>query len=94
MGLFKESIYNNTLSFLNDLGFTLDSGPIGNKGYVKIINHNSIERLWITVIPNSATVHLYNEYDCGGLLWQRTLNIPHECINNKDKFVDWLDSML
>ena len=94
MGLFKESIQHNTLTFLNDLGFVLDTGPTGKKGYVKIIDHDSIERLWITIILSSDTVHLYNEYDCGGLLWERTLDIPHECINDKDKFIDWLDSMI
>lgn len=97
MGIIKESLFDsNRYKFLIDLGFKYMRGPSGQKGFVKINDHDSIERLWITIIPNKNKVHLYNEFDCGGLLWERTLDIPDECIcdNDKTKFIDWLDSQV
>lgn len=97
MGIIKDSLYDsNKYKFLIDLGFKYMTGPTGQNGFVKIINHKSTECLWITIIPNKNKVHLYNEYDCGGLLWERTLDIPNEYIydNDKTKFIDWLDSQV
>ena len=94
MGLFKESIQSYQHQFLKDLGFEfgIKSGPRGEYGYTKIIYHNENERLWITVDDKSNKLYLYNELDCGGMLWDRIINIPKDVLNNKDEFIDWLDN--
>ncbi len=91
MGLFKESIKNIKFNYLTDLGFKQSHGPKGEYGFVKIINHDDIERLWITVDPNNLKVYLYNEYDFGGMLYEKSLDIPEDIIHDKDAFINWLD---
>ena len=94
MGLFKENIQSYQHQFLKDLGFEFDirSGPRGEYGYTKTIHHNENEILWITVDDKSNKLYLYNELDCGGMLWDRIINIPKDVLNNKDEFIDWLDN--
>ena len=96
MGLFKENIQSYQHQFLKDLGFEFDirSGRRGEYGYTKIIHHNSNETLWITVDDKSNKLYLYNEWECGGMLWDRIIDIPSEVLNDKDLFIDWIDRQI
>ena len=47
-------------------------------------NSNGTECLWINVCFPKRKVYLYNEYECGGLLWKRELDIPDE-IESEEK---------
>lgn len=75
------------------LGFKKDFGAQDEPGYVNIFYNNG-ECLWVTIQFESRTVYLYNEYECGGLLWKRCEHIPEDRMMNFDKFVDWLDSIV
>ena len=95
MGLFKDSLNTDLkYSFLIKLGFRYGSrsGTRGESGYTKTINHNGNERLWITVNPVERKLYLYNEWDFGGMLWDRCVDIPSNVLENNTDFVDWLDS--
>lgn len=92
MGLFKDSIKFKEFTYLTELGFLRDRGPRGEEGYIKTISHDENEVLWITIDPNHMKVYLYNEWECGGKLWDKTLDIPEEYLYDKDKFIDWLDN--
>lgn len=97
MGLFKESLNTGLqYSYLIKFGFEygLKSGARAESGYIKIIRHNGNEMLWITVNPIERKVYLYNELDCGGVLWQRTHDIPKSILGNERKFVEWLDEII
>ena len=38
-------------------------------------------------------MYLYNEYDCGGLLWDDEVYIPNNVLNSdKYEFAKWLDN--
>lgn len=97
MGIFKDSInLGFQYEFLINLGFKYkkSNGINGMSGYVKSINHNEIEVLWITVNPQERKVHLYNEWDCGGELWSREYDIPQDVLESESEFVDWLDEKI
>ena len=54
MGIFKDNLnLDLQYAFLINLGFKYEesNGINGMSGYVKSINHNKIEVLWITVNP-------------------------------------------
>lgn len=93
MGLFKDSInLDSKYAFLLNLGF--EYNRFGKEDYIKTINHNEIEVLWITVNLQERKVYLYNEWDCGGELWSREYDIPEEILSNEKDFVDWLDEKI
>ena len=97
MGLIKNK--GRALSWLEGYGFKYDSSPVagdGTPGYEKGYYHsNDLEYLWVTVCFPKGKVYLYNEYECGGLLWERTLDIPeYICSTDEEKFIDWLDKEL
>lgn len=99
MGIFKDSInfgLEETIAFLIKLGFEYGkrSGAQGETGYTKIIHHNENETLWVTVDLISKEVHIYNEWDCGGKLWQKTLSIPQSILNSEEEFINWLDEQI
>lgn len=98
MGIFKDSInLGLQYAFLINLGFKYGerSGALGETGYTKTIQHNEgYETLWITVNPQERKVYMYNEWDCGGELWQREYDIPQEVLENESDFVDWLDEKI
>ena len=52
---------------------------------------NNSERLWITVNLAQKKVYFYNEFECGGMLSQYSLDIPSGIINDENKLIDWLD---
>lgn len=95
MGLLKDSLIENTrFDFLLSMDFEYGkrSGPRDENGYTRIFDNNS-ECLWVTVSPKDNKVYLYNEYNCGGMLWDRTIDIPEEMLNaSKQDFIDWLDN--
>lgn len=95
MGLFKDNIAKPNSHFLIKLGFEFGprSGPRGEAGFTKTIHHDG-EILWITVSPHMTKVFLYNEYSCGGMLWDRVIDIPNDVVNDKEKFIDWLDEII
>lgn len=97
MGLFKENInLKSQYSFLIQLGFRygMNSGARGEAGYTKVMNHSGNERLWITVNPIEKKLYLYNEWECGGMLWDRTIDIPSEDLSDKDDLIDWIDKQI
>lgn len=97
MGMFKDSVnLGLQYAFLIKLGFKYGerSGARGETGYTKTIYHSGNETLWITVNPQERKVYLYNEWDCGGELWERTHDMPRSALKNETEFVDWLDEKI
>ncbi len=96
MGLLKDSITKNKYQFLTKLGFKFgpNSGARGEYGYTKTFHHNGNETLWVTVSPINNKVYLYNEWDCGGMLWDREIDIPDNIMDNETEFVEWLDEQI
>ena len=82
------------VSTLINLGFVPEDGPRGEKGYTRTIHHMKDETLWITVSLQNHKVYLYNEWDCGGMLWDKTIDVPSEVLNNKDTFMIWLTEQI
>ena len=85
-------IFNSLL--LKEYGFSFTTNPVaGNKpGYEKTITHsNGTETLWINICVLSQKVYLYNEFECGGLLWEKEIDIPETMSINEDSFIDWLN---
>ena len=97
MGLVKNSTRIN-IDWLTNYGFKYNIRPVAGdcSGYERGYFHaNNLEYLWVNICFPERKVYLYNEYDCGGLLWERELDIP-DGINDtdEDKFIDWLDEEL
>lgn len=95
MGLVNNSI-RNTNNFLTKYGFKYGnrSGPCGESGFTNTYMHaNNSERLWITVDFIQNKVHLYNEFECGGMLSQSVVNIPYGIIDDESKLIEWLDTL-
>lgn len=97
MGLIKNDVRTN--DWLEKYGFKYDKRPVagdGTPGYERGYYHlNGSEFLWVTVCFPKKKVFLYNEYECGGLLWERTLDIPEYIYStDEEKFIDWLDKEL
>ncbi len=93
MGIFKDDLnLGLQYAFLTNLGFKYNL--YGKEDYIKTIHHNEIETLWIAINPQERKVHLYNEWDCGGELWQYTYDIPQSVLENETEFIDWLDEKI
>lgn len=96
MGLIKNE--NLTLHWLEKYGFKYDSRPVASQssGYERVYYHeDGLECLWVNVCFPKRKVFLYNEYECGGLLWEKELDIPSEIHEtNEEEFIDWLDEEL
>lgn len=95
MGLIKE---NQKYEWLNKYNFVFVDNPVAGSipGYENFYRHASnSECVWVTLCLPQRKVFLYNEFSCGGLLWERELDIP-ENINYEDEqsFIDWLDNEL
>lgn len=95
MGLLKDNInkQRNIYEYLITNGFKYGTnvGPRGESGYNKTVEHNINEVLWITISPSDNKVYLYNEWDCGGMIWERTIDIPDNLLEDEDSFIKWLD---
>ena len=84
-------------NFLSKYGFQygVNSGPCGESGYTNTFLHkNGSECLWVTVNFRNKKVYFYNEFECGGVLSQYTINIPEIVIDNENEFIKWLDNYL
>lgn len=97
MGLIKNDVRTN--DWLEKYGFEYDLSPVagdGSPGYERGYFHcNGLEYLRVNVCFPERKVFLYNEYECGGFLWERELDIPDEIdITDEEKFIDWLDEEL
>ena len=97
MGLIKSDIYN--INWLSKYGFEYSSNPVagyGNKGYERGYYHkNGLEFLWVNICFPKRKVYLYNEYECGGLLWEREIDIPERIYStDEEEFINWLDEEL
>lgn len=96
MGLIKNDIQN--MNWLNKYGFIYDKDPVAGdcSGYEKGYYHaDGLEYLWINICFPERKVYLYNEYDCGGLLWETELDIPDGIYStDEEEFINWLDEEL
>ena len=85
-------------NYLVNYGFKygINSGPCGESGYTNTFIHaNGSECLWITVDFNHKKVHLYNEFECGGVLSKYDIDIPDDIdINDETDFIKWLDEYI
>lgn len=97
MGLIKNE--GHAISWLEGYGFKYDKSPVagdGTPGYERgYLHSNGSEFLWVTICFPKRKVFLYNEYECGGLLWERELDIPDGIYStDEEEFIDWLDEEL
>lgn len=97
MGLIKKE--DRTINWLEKYGFKYESSPVagdGSPGYERGYYHcNDLEYLRVNVCFPKRKVFLYNEYDCGGLLWERELDIPDGIYStDEEEFINWLDEEL
>lgn len=96
MGLIKRE--DCTINWLEKYGFKFTRNPVaGNSpGYERGYFHsNDLEYLRVNVCFPDRKVYLYNEYECGGLLWERELDIPDSIYStDEEEFIDWLDEEL
>lgn len=100
MGLIKRNAELDH-HFLTNYGYkySLNGGPQGEPGFTRTYIHaDGSERLWVTVDIEHNKVHLYNEFECGGLLSQQSIDIPDSCYNYcgekhlyEYNFINWLD---
>lgn len=93
MNYFKQmAICKN---FLEELGFKYGdrSGPRGERGFTTTIQHGH-ETLWITVDTILNKLYLYNEYDCGGMIWDFDTIVPQNVLSDKYAFAEWLDNQI
>ena len=96
MGLVKNEAQN--IDWLNKYGFKYNARPVAGcyPGYERGYYHcNDLEYLWVNVCFPQRKVYLYNEYDCGGLLWEREFDIPDGIYStDEEEFINWLDKEL
>lgn len=92
MGRIKDIFKNKDITDkLIAMGFEYGRGAQGEEGYVKVFQDDAY-CLWVTVSFDENKLYLYNEFDCGGLLWKRDFDIPQNVLEDCDEFIDWLDS--
>lgn len=92
MGRIKDIFKNKSITEkLIAMGFDYGRGPQGESGYVRTFRDGTY-CLWVTVNFHENKLYLYNEFECGGLLWKRNCNIPEDVIGDCDRFIEWLDS--
>ena len=92
MGYFTQIA---TKSFLYDLEFQYweHSGPRGECGFTILVYHGS-KTLWITIDTIQNKMYLYNEYDCGGMIWDDEVYLPNNVLSDKYEFAKWLDEQI
>lgn len=94
MGLVKDCADN--VIWIRKYGYKYVTNPVAGNcpGYERTYTHsNGTECLWVNVCFPKRKVYLYNEFECGGFLWEKILDIPNE-IESEDEheFIDWLDN--
>ena len=96
MGLIKNDIQN--INWLSKYGFKYNKKPVAgyDSGYERGYYHaDDLEYLWINICFPKRKVYLYNEYECGGLLWETELDIPSGIYStDEEEFINWLDEEL
>lgn len=91
MGRIKDIFRNKDITDkLIAMGFDYGRGAQGETGYVRTFRDGTY-CLWVTVSFRDNKLYLYNEFDCGGLLWKRDCDIPQNALEDCDKFIEWLD---
>lgn len=46
------------------------------------------------VCPFQEKVYFYDEYDCGGKIWEDEEDIPYDMDIESEKFIEWLDKLI
>lgn len=96
MGLIKDNIEH--IGWVNKYGFKFNTSCVAGwcSGYERTYSHSDgLEYLWVTLAFPLRKVFLYNEYECGGLLWERELDIPDGIYSTDEyEFINWLDKEL
>lgn len=79
---------------LESEGFELEKcSPEGYEcDYEKLIPHDDMYRLWISVSLRDRKVYFYDEYDCGGKVGSYTIKIPKSIDLEDYDFISWLRS--
>ena len=79
---------------LESEGFELEGcSPEGyDCDYEKVIPHDDIYRLWISVSLRDRKVYFYDEYDCGGKISNSIIKIPGDIDLWDYSFIYWLRS--
>ena len=79
---------------LESEGFELEErSPEGyDCDYEKVIPHDDIYRLWISVSLRDRKIYFYDEYDCGGKIGSYTIKIPKDMDLWGYAFISWLRS--
>lgn len=94
MGLIKNEI--QSADWLIKYGYEFTGRPVAGdcSGYERGYYHaDNSEYLWVNICFPKRKVYLYNEYECGGLLWERELDIPDEIYDaDEEEFINWLDN--
>lgn len=78
--------------WLESEGFELENcSPEGyDCDYEKVIPHDKIYSLWISVSLRDRKVYFYDEYDCGGVMGSYTTTIPEDINPWGYDFICWL----
>ena len=79
--------------WLESEGFELEScSPEGyDCDYEKVIPHDDIYRLWISVSLRDRKVYFYDEYECGGVIGSYAITIPKYMDLWDSSFIGWLN---
>ena len=95
MGFIRDAFKKTSSDILAKLGFEMGFGAQGERGYVKTFMHaHGTERLYVTIDLDDNIAYLYNEYECGGMLWRRTETFTDDIFKDEDTFIDWLDDLV
>lgn len=82
--------------YLIKYGFSWDNSPVAGNvpAFERGFSHNNgLEFAYVAINLACKTVSIYNEYDCGGLLWQQDDIIPDNIDTDDEKeFITWLDA--
>lgn len=84
------------MSYLENHGFKKQSkSVIGecDNCYERTVHiSNGLYYMWISIDTDNKKVYYYVEYDCGGEVSRRNIDIPDDInIYNEHAFMEWLD---
>lgn len=96
MGRFKKTeLPDPVVTWLLSRGYEDVGGPCGEEGFRKIYEtHNGLYYVWVTINIDKRKIYLYEEYNCGGMISEDTIDLEEEWIKDLDIFIDELDSLL
>lgn len=91
MGIVKD-FYKNSIFEHYGFEYGIHSGPKGEEGYTRTFKHDDgFYVLWVTI--NGRTLYLYDEYDCGGMVYEEEIHIPEEYQTNQE-VLDYVDEVV